>query len=236
MKRSQSFRVPLPILLVVMIIIPETFTDPSVLNSNSKETEEESISNSSEMKNEANTNNNNVLIYQKLFLHQRGFQKEAITSLLQMTPVNQYKFVKSMMDEIFKVLEKARNNLTKWGHLPDDPFPQNEMIRNSVSKILENTALFGDLMLKLPEISHELYDRQNVWNIMMEWCIHFCQESGMFDKLHLKLLDTLNQELELVPQDPKYLNPYRKMNKESSKEEKPKPKAKQKRKGPKLSQ
>lgn len=213
---------------------PDTSTNYSSLNSSFSG--EISTLNSSETKKEGSGLNNNVFIYQKLFTHQRGLQKEAINSLLQMPAVNQYKFVKSTMDEIFKVLEGARTNLTKWGQLPDDSFPGNETVRNSVSKILENTALFGDLMLKLPDISHELYDRQNERKIMIEWCIYFCRQSGMFDKIHLKLLDTLSQELELVDPDPKYFNPYRKITKEPLKEEIQKPKTKQKKKGPKLSQ
>ncbi|CAI9729971.1 Hypothetical predicted protein [Octopus vulgaris] len=182
-----------------------------------------------------NNEDKNIAIYQKLFRYQRSLQKEAINHLLQMNTVNQYKFTKSTLEEIFKILTEARNDLTKWGYLAEDAFPSNMTVRNSLSQILEKTALFSDLMLKLPDVAHDLFDKNDPWRICIAWCIVFCQKSKIYDDVHQKMLAVLSQELEFVPKDPAYSNPFRKTVEASIPKEVVKTKKKPK-KGPKLSQ
>ncbi|GAB1607497.1 coiled-coil domain-containing protein 134-like [Argonauta hians] len=191
-----------------------------------------SISSTDDLK---NNEDKNIATYQKLFRYQRNLQKEAINHLFHMNKVNQYKFTKSTLEEIFKILKEARSDLTKWGYLAEDPFPSNTTVRNSLSQVLEKTALFSDVMLKLPDVTHDLFDKNDPWRICIAWCIVFCQKSKIYDQVHQKMLAALSQELEFVPRDPSYSNPYRKTVEAILPKEVIKPKKKQK-KGPKLSQ
>ena len=57
-----------------------------------------------------------------------------------------------------------------------------------LSKVFENTAMFGDLVLRLPDIVHSIYDKNKEWQLLIGWCYWFCKESGVFDGTNGKLL------------------------------------------------
>lgn len=57
-----------------------------------------------------------------------------------------------------------------------------------LSKVFENTAMFGDLVLRLPDIVHSIYDKNKDWQLLLGWCYWFCKESGVFDETNEKLL------------------------------------------------
>lgn len=57
-----------------------------------------------------------------------------------------------------------------------------------LSKVFENTAMFGDLVLRLPDIVHSIYDKNKDWQLLLGWCYWFCKESGVFDETNGKLL------------------------------------------------
>lgn len=57
-----------------------------------------------------------------------------------------------------------------------------------LSKVFENTAMFGDLVLRLPDIVHSIYDKNKDWQLLLGWCYWFCKESGVFDEKNGRLL------------------------------------------------
>ena len=66
-------------------------------------------------------------------------------------------------------------------------FLKNDSI-SGLSKVFENTAMFGDLVLRLPDIVHSIYDKNKEWQLLIGWCYWFCKESGVFDGTNGKLL------------------------------------------------
>jgi hypothetical protein len=48
--------------------------------------------------------------------------------------------------------------------------------------------MFGDLVLRLPDIVHSIYDKNKDWQLLIGWCYWFCKESGVFDDTNGKLL------------------------------------------------
>lgn len=48
--------------------------------------------------------------------------------------------------------------------------------------MLENTAFFGDVLLRLPRIVHYYFDQNSNWNLLIRWGISFCNQSGVFDQ------------------------------------------------------
>jgi hypothetical protein len=58
----------------------------------------------------------------------------------------------------------------------------------ALSNIAENTAFFGDLILRLPDITHNIFDRKKDWNILLGWSIGFCNSTGLFHGNDGKLL------------------------------------------------
>ncbi|XP_076446023.1 coiled-coil domain-containing protein 134-like [Babylonia areolata] len=147
--------------------------------------------------------------YKKLFSEHRATQLNAVKAMQKFgNPEAQFKLVDLMLKQLFKNLEDARQNLTMWGFLPGDEFPKNETIRESMSKVLENTALFGDMLLRLPKAVHEFYDRSREWQILMGWAFTFSNQSGVFEGPHDMLLSLMGQEAGLIPKSPNYINPF----------------------------
>ncbi|KAJ8298158.1 hypothetical protein KUTeg_024689, partial [Tegillarca granosa] len=146
----------------------------------------------------------------KLFEENRKIQIEAVKSLQQFGDNTQrYKLVDMMLKQLMSVLAEARTNLTGWGYVPGDPFPENETIKETVSKVLENTAMFGDMVLRLPDIIHDIYDRNKEWQILMAWGVWFCNESSVFQGPAYTLLNLMAQEINLIPMEKTYFNPFK---------------------------
>ncbi|KAL5012669.1 hypothetical protein ScPMuIL_011220 [Solemya velum] len=99
------------------------------------------------------------------------------------------------------------------------------------------------MVLRLPDIVHEMYDKDRDWQIVMAWAWWFCSESNIFEGSSAKLLNLMAQEVNLVPKEDYYHNPFKAANQKQEQEKeytKTKPilkskKKKERRKGPRLS-
>ncbi|XP_064637460.1 coiled-coil domain-containing protein 134-like [Lineus longissimus] len=189
-------------------------------------------------------------IYLHLFHQQRLAHKDAIKTILTLDSFEkQHKMIGIVLEKLFKVLIDAKTTLTVLGFIPGDPFPSNnDTIRDALSNIAENTAFFGDLILRLPDITHNIFDRKKDWNILLGWSIGFCNSTGLFHGNDAQLLHLMAQELNFIERDADYVNPYSEkytklmrdiQQKKSSEIKKQKTKKKKKKKetkkGPKLS-
>ncbi|CAH1776452.1 unnamed protein product [Owenia fusiformis] len=187
-------------------------------------------------------------VYKRLFMQQRKEQLDAVKSILQMGSYEkQYKMIEMLFEKIFDVVEKKRVLLIENGFLPTDEFPKDESIREAFSMVAEATAFFGDILLRLPDISHKIYERHKEWQVSLGWCITYLNQSDIFSidsDQKLNLLSLVAQELQLVERDPNYINPYKtevnemieeaKKQQQMEEKEKKKKKKKEKRKGPRL--
>ncbi|XP_056379814.1 coiled-coil domain-containing protein 134-like isoform X2 [Hyla sarda] len=155
-------------------------------------------------------------IYKKLFEVKRKDQINALNNLIELNDVNQqYKIIDIMLKGLFKVLEDSRAVLIAAGIQPDGPFPIDEKIKDAYSHTVENSAFFGDVVLRFPKIVHHYFDRNSNWNNLIRWGIGFCNLSGIFDDgPHSQLLGLMSQELAISEKSPDYRNPFRSENME----------------------
>jgi hypothetical protein len=58
----------------------------------------------------------------------------------------------------------------------------------ALANILENTALFGDILLRLPDISHKVLTSEYQWEALLHWSLHFSNETHLLDKQTQKLV------------------------------------------------
>lgn len=182
-------------------------------------------------------------MYRRMFEKHRVMQLDAVKSIQTFGDhAQRHQLVKIMIQQLFRVLSEGKVNLTQWGFMPGDPFPMNTTVRDAMSKVLENVAMFGDLMLRLPDITHEIFDKNKEWQLILGWGVWFCNESKIFQGTSAKLLTLMAQEVNLIPKDEHYVNPFKQENimKEQMKfkDSKAKSKAKKKKerkKGPRLS-
>ncbi|KAE8611422.1 hypothetical protein XENTR_v10012445 [Xenopus tropicalis] len=155
-------------------------------------------------------------IYKKLFEVKRKDQINALNNLIELNDVNQqYKIIDIMLKGLFKVLEDSRAILIAAGVQPDGPFPEDEKIKDAYSHTVENSAFFGDVVLRFPKIVHHYFDRNSNWNNLIRWGIGFCNLSGIFDDgPHTQLLGLMSQELGISEKSPDYKNPFKMDNME----------------------
>ncbi|XP_075430134.1 coiled-coil domain-containing protein 134 isoform X2 [Ascaphus truei] len=155
-------------------------------------------------------------IYKKLFEVKRKDQINALNNLIELNDVNQqYKIIDIMLKGLFKVLEDSRAILMAAGVQPDGPFPEDEKIKDAYSHTVENSAFFGDVVLRFPKIVHHYFDRNSNWNNLIRWGIGFCNLSRIFeDGLHSQLLGLMSQELGISEKSPDYRNPFKTENME----------------------
>ncbi|XP_033919089.1 meiosis inhibitor protein 1 isoform X2 [Melopsittacus undulatus] len=190
-------------------------------------------------------------IYKKLFEVKRKDQMNALKNLIELNDINQqYKIIDIMLKGLFKVLEDSRAVLIAADVPPDGPFPQDEKIKDAYSHVVENTAFFGDVVLRFPKIVHHYFDRNSNWNSLIRWGIGFCNLTGVFEQgPHSQVLGLMAQELGISEKSPDYRNPFKvdhseffpstdtfqKALREEEKRRKKEEKRKEIRKGPRIS-
>ncbi|XP_052523228.1 coiled-coil domain-containing protein 134 isoform X2 [Tympanuchus pallidicinctus] len=150
-------------------------------------------------------------IYKKLFEVKRKDQMNALKNLIELNDINQqYKIIDIMLKGLFKVLEDSRAVLIAADVPPDGPFPQDEKLKDAYSHVVENTAFFGDVVLRFPKIVHHYFDRNSNWNNLIRWGIGFCNLTGVFEQgPHSQLLGLMAQELGISEKSPNYRNPFK---------------------------
>ncbi|XP_031549899.1 coiled-coil domain-containing protein 134-like [Actinia tenebrosa] len=188
--------------------------------------------------------------YRRGFKVKRGYQVAASKSMqLEVKGyAKQYEMTDKVLEKMFMVLKDSKTALIESGYTPGDPFPTDKKIQEALAHVLENTAFFGDILLRLPDITHQIYSKSKENQLIMKWCISICNASEVYDKTGHQLLDLIAQELELIPKDENYINPYKEstmLEKEFAKQkaegkghtpqQKKKEKKKKKKRGPKLS-
>lgn len=122
-----------------------------------------------------------------------------------------YDLTKALLDELFKTMRKAQKELEKvdLAALPPVPLKEKQTLDNLL-KIWENTAFFGDLVLRLPDIVHLQFDTQEVRKSLMKWALELCLASPIYDDVHKRQLELVLQETGLAAEkDPTYTNPFR---------------------------
>ncbi|XP_075792078.1 coiled-coil domain-containing protein 134 [Pelodiscus sinensis] len=209
------------------------------------------LSRSSSSDTEKQSLDSGLEIYKKLFEVKRKDQMNALKNLIELNDVNQqYKIIDIMLKGLFKVLEDSRAVLIAADVPPDGPFPHDEKLKDAYSHVVENTAFFGDVVLRFPKIVHHYFDRNSNWNNLVRWGISFCNQTGVFDQgPHAQVLGLMAQELGISEKSPDYRNPFKtdqseffpsadtfqKALREEEKRRKKEEKRKEIRKGPRIS-
>lgn len=179
-------------------------------------------------------------LYKKLFKQQRAEQLTAIKNFQKTSSYEkQYQMITLMAERIFDNILESRVLIEASPFIPGvSDFPSDIEIRDALSNILENTALFSDIVLRFPEMSANLLRDNNNWDLVLQWGIAFCdQMKYLLDSSTVKLLKLVSQELNYIYRDTNYVNPYKKspVREEEILEQKPPKKRKVLKKGPKLS-
>ncbi|KAL1509262.1 hypothetical protein ABEB36_004025 [Hypothenemus hampei] len=180
-------------------------------------------------------------LYKKLLKRQRAEQLAAIKSFQKIKNSDKHlQMVTLIAEKVFTTIQDSRAIIESSPFIPGvSEFPLDDKIRDALSNIIENTALFSEIILRFPDISISVLKTNNNWDIILQWGIAYCyQVKYLLDDSTIKVLSLASQELNHVPRDPNYINPYRKSQEEEERleeeERKLRKKKKKLRKGPRL--
>lgn len=104
----------------------------------------------------------------------------------------------------------AKVHLMESSFTPGDPFPTENHLKETLSTVLDNTAFLGDIVLRLPDIAHELLDNNDDWKLLIQWAIDFTNDTHIFVGKDQQLVSMMAQELGVIDRDPDFINPYKK--------------------------
>merc|ERR1712096_137565 len=115
----------------------------------------------------------------------------------------QYKMVEVVLNNLFKVLMNAKLVVMEMGYIPGDEFPEEQDKLDALGHVFENVALFGDLILRCPDVTRKLYNAKSKqeWRVAMNWGFMFSNETGVFDGANAKGLHLAAQKLEVIPRE-----------------------------------
>ena len=68
-------------------------------------------------------------------------------------------------------------------------------IHAAFSNVAENTVFFGDLLLRLPDITADILKRHKDWDLIIKWSVSFCNESSIFEKREIQLLGLVSDNI-----------------------------------------
>ena len=146
-----------------------------------------------------------------LFKEKRRQQMSAVKTLQSFGKYSQkYSMISNIFTKVFEVEEKAKQTIEDSDYVLGADLPKEAPVLEALSQIVENCAFFGDIVLRLPDISHRVLKDIPKLESMYKWCISFSMATHLCDKSTQKMFDLLTQELELVPKNESYVNPYKK--------------------------
>lgn len=154
---------------------------------------------------------------QTYFSVKRKQHLEAVQTLLKFQKYEQkHEMLRRIFEKIFDVIQSSRVKIENSDYVLGEDLPKNEVIEH-VLYILDNCGFFGNLVLKLPDISDRLLKANNQWVDSYKWCFTFSISSNLVDEISLKMFNLAAQQLNLIPKSEDFTNPYEEKSKKNKK-------------------
>nr|XP_002126605.2 coiled-coil domain-containing protein 134 [Ciona intestinalis] len=157
-----------------------------------------------------NEDNSELRLYRKLFRVKRKEHIAIVQKLLLMDDIEKHAaFIQMSMETIVKTIQESQQVLKSENYTPGRTFPTDTSAKEALSLILENTALFTDLIVRFPKLGHYFFEQNKMsWLRVMAPAITTCSATGVYDGDHQLILHSLQQELGIGEKDPLYINPF----------------------------
>ncbi|XP_059621142.1 uncharacterized protein LOC132264831 [Phlebotomus argentipes] len=175
-------------------------------------------------------------IYSNIFVRKRE-EHRLVRTHLRITDSyeKQFTLLKMAYEKILQVINESRKVLTVEPMGKELPANQTEM--EALFLLLENTCLFGDLVLYMPDISYKVLEKTAGWRETIDWALRVTvRHELVIDERSMEMLRLFNQEINPEQRSKDFMNPYR-QEIELPPPEKPKPTKKMRKKlkrGPQL--
>lgn len=150
------------------------------------------------------------LTFKKFVYHRHSERLQAVKNVLKLKYDKQYEILEKVLPTMFEVILDSRLILESSGYIPGEDWPLNMTVRDAMAQTIENTLYFGEMVLRLPDITHRIMKKHKEWQILIQWSWFFSKECLPF--LHEKLHEPINlmaQELGIVSKDPMFYNQFK---------------------------
>ncbi|XP_014477217.1 PREDICTED: coiled-coil domain-containing protein 134-like [Dinoponera quadriceps] len=238
MQRSRELHRPPSVSLHVVVVILTLLTISAHTQRETDQPMENEPRESAESKSKLDEE-----LFKKLFAQRRKDHIQAVQTLLKMDNYERlYKMIAMLAEKVVEVIESSKSVIEEAAFVPNNSsFPEDTNIKEALSSILENTALFGDIILHLPDISHRILSTHQSLNSTLHWSLNFADRMRhLLDESTITMIRLVVQELNIAERDPNYFNPYRSAADEReddskvTKKKKKKQSAKKRKKGPQI--
>ncbi|KAI6175397.1 hypothetical protein M3Y97_00684400 [Aphelenchoides bicaudatus] len=151
--------------------------------------------------------------YQVLLKTKRDQQTLAVKSMFAVPDNKRLKTVladvvakmKNVLDNSMKVVQAAKFTPSS------DAFPTEDPLRESVAKLIENTAFYFEMTVFLPDFMDYFTHKDKEMKPLVKWCFEFVQKMDIYDTETANTVLNGVQELLITPRPNGYKNPYRKI-------------------------
>ncbi|GAB0088740.1 coiled-coil domain-containing protein 134 [Sergentomyia squamirostris] len=180
-------------------------------------------------------------IYSNMFVRKREEHRLLRTHLKALEAANsyekQFKLLQMAYEKILQIIDESRKIL-KENDPVNQELPTNGTEMESLFLLLENTCLFGDLLLHMPDISYKVLGKKSNWRRSIDYAWKTTMKyEFVIDEKTTEMLELFNQEINEDKRSEDFVNPYRQKDSEKDRDDiksTKKPRKKLKR-GPQLS-
>ncbi|ETN63046.1 hypothetical protein AND_005254 [Anopheles darlingi] len=179
----------------------------------------------------------NDKVYSKVFVRRREEHKLLVNHLRSIDDyAKRYKLMKLGLDEIIRVIREEGGKLRGNQITAKSEFPKDQELITALAQFLENTCLFGEIVLHFPDMSYRILKNVTDWRELMTQALDYTKAfNHILDDKSIELLGLLNQEINVDQRTDEYVNPYREVETVATEPPKKKKKDKAKpKKGPSL--
>ncbi|XP_031848284.1 coiled-coil domain-containing protein 134 [Nomia melanderi] len=151
-------------------------------------------------------------LFKKSFSHQR---KEHAYAMRRWEKIEKYELLYTMItvfgEKMINVINSSRSSLENAAFNPDDrSLPRDVTVQSALSTVLENTALFGDIVQHFPEITYRILKAHPKWIETISWSLNFTNRCRhLLDEETATLINSVSQELNITERKPGYFIPHR---------------------------
>ncbi|CAI2348856.1 unnamed protein product [Caenorhabditis sp. 36 PRJEB53466] len=144
--------------------------------------------------------------------------KTAIDSIKGIGKDKRRRFLEDLLKNVQNLLKESRETLERTSHRSDSPFPHNsDLLKDALSKVLENTALFTDLSLGFSKFFETKVQKDRKLKTLLVWAFNYSKGTGIFDEETAAKVELMAQQHELIEKPESFFNLY---DKERAKEDK----------------
>ncbi|KAF1760528.1 hypothetical protein GCK72_008777 [Caenorhabditis remanei] len=148
-------------------------------------------------------------LFTENFKQRRSEHKAAIESIKGIGKDKTRLFLEDLLKNIKNLLKESRETLERTAHLPDSPFPHSsDLLKDALSKLHENTALFTDLSLAFSKFFETKVQKDRKLKTLLVGAYNYSIKTGIFDSETEKKVNLMAQQHELIEKDEKFFNLY----------------------------